>query len=54
MILSVTLYLVDLIFVDDLLFFVFRLIATFISDLFQVYSESYFTYLEINPLGKFG
>lgn len=27
-----------------------RVIATFIRDLFQVYSESYFTYLEINPL----
>ena len=29
-----------------------RLLTTFIYDLFQLYTDLYFTYLEINPLGK--
>lgn len=29
-----------------------RLLTTFIYDLFQLYADLYFTYLEINPLGK--
>ena len=38
--------------IDCGLFFVFRVLATFIRDLFQFYTDLYFTYLEINPLGK--
>ena len=35
-------------------FLFFRLLASFIHDLFQLYTDLYFTYLEINPLGKNG
>ena len=31
----------------------FRLIAAFIAALYTAYSDLYFTYLEINPLGKY-
>jgi len=40
----------DIIFIL-LCFFPYRLLATFIHDLFQLYTNLYFTYLEINPLG---
>ena len=37
----------------DVCYFLFsRLLTTFIYDLFQLYTDLYFTYLEINPLGK--
>lgn len=39
--------------VTDVCCFLFsRLLTTFIYDLFQLYTDLYFTYLEINPLGK--
>lgn len=36
----------------DVCFFFSRLLTTFIYDLFQLYTDLYFTYLEINPLGR--
>ena len=35
-----------------LVFFLDRLLATFINDLFKLYTDLFFTYLEINPLGE--
>ena len=33
-------------------FFFCRMVAKFIESLYNVYCDLYFTYLEINPLGK--
>lgn len=33
--------------------FVCRVLASFIVGLFNLYEDLYFTYLEVNPLGKF-
>jgi len=35
-----------------MLIFVCRAVLGFITSLYKVYSDLYFTYLEINPLGK--
>lgn len=34
-------------------FFLFRMLSSFLVGLFNLYEDLYFTYLEINPLGKF-